>query len=343
MPDEPFIPVVIAEQFGTGHEEDPPALEPEFCLIAVGILQDRHDLFPPRVLQREPVLAGLLVVAAVDPPVILHQQVVVEVEQQVIGGHDPAGEEIAPHPVVLALGLEEIGQLAVAEDVDEQPAFRFQPAGDPPQQFGIVAHMLEHLHRDDPVEGIVDGEIVHVGGDDPHIGEALFTADRFYVLSLRGRVGYSRDAGMRVLLGHPERQRPPAAAQLENIHAVHQAGPAAGLRQHGLFGGGNAGHADRVQAAAVFAARPQHQGKEGGGQFVVLVICGIGLDRQGAASAAGQKIALPLTFDLRVTVILIPQPPLQQSPDSPPDDHIRQQARLPSGRSLHSWLPLRQR
>jgi hypothetical protein len=34
--------------------------------------------------------------------------------------------------------------------------------------------MLEHLHRDHPVEGIVDGEIVHVGGDDPHVAENLF-------------------------------------------------------------------------------------------------------------------------------------------------------------------------
>ncbi len=72
----------------------------------------------------------------------------------------------------------------MAKDVHEQSPVRFQPTGDPPEQFGVVAHMFEHLHRDHTVEGIVDGEFVHVGGDDPHVDETLLAADRLNKLTL---------------------------------------------------------------------------------------------------------------------------------------------------------------
>ena len=46
---------------------------------------------------------------------------------------------------------------------------------------------------------------------------------------------------------------------------------------------------------------------------------------QRTVSQQFKKSALTLTLDLRIAMILIPQPPLQQAPDSPPDDRIRQQ------------------
>ena len=50
MPDEPFITAVTAKQLGAGHEQDPPALEPDFCIRTVNLFQDRHDLFTPGIL-----------------------------------------------------------------------------------------------------------------------------------------------------------------------------------------------------------------------------------------------------------------------------------------------------
>jgi hypothetical protein len=51
MPYEPLITAVIAKQFCTGHEEHAPTLKPKISLIAIGILQDWHDLFPPGILE----------------------------------------------------------------------------------------------------------------------------------------------------------------------------------------------------------------------------------------------------------------------------------------------------
>ena len=56
---------------------------------------------------------------------------------------------------------------AVGEDVDEQPAVRrAASAAMRVQQRLPVAHVLEHLDRDDPVEAALRGERVDVGGDD---------------------------------------------------------------------------------------------------------------------------------------------------------------------------------
>ena len=50
----------------------------------------------------------------------------------------------------------------MAEDVDEEPAVGGQPAGDPGEQRLVVAHVLEHLDRDDAIEALAGLERVHV-------------------------------------------------------------------------------------------------------------------------------------------------------------------------------------
>jgi hypothetical protein len=56
----------------------------------------------------------------------------------------------------------------------------------------------------------------------------------------------------------------------------------------------------------------------------VLIICCGRLDRHWTAPQGGKEFTLPLTLDLRISVILILQALSQQPSDSPPDDRIRQ-------------------
>ena len=81
-------------------------------------------------------------------------------------------------------------------------------------------HVLEHLDRDDAVEPALRIEIVHVGGDDLEIVEAACGRLRLNEFALRLRVGHRGDARRRIALRHPQRQRAPAAAELENMLAV---------------------------------------------------------------------------------------------------------------------------
>jgi len=60
----------------------------------------------------------------------------------------------------------------VCEDVQEELALRGQPAGDAREQLPIVAHVLEHLDRHDPVESAVDVEVVHVAGEYDDVADA---------------------------------------------------------------------------------------------------------------------------------------------------------------------------
>ena len=75
-----------------------------------------------RVHVREPRVRGLFVVLAVDTPVVHEAEVVLEVEQQVVAGHDAAGEEVARHPVALVAHVERVGVARVREDVREEQA-----------------------------------------------------------------------------------------------------------------------------------------------------------------------------------------------------------------------------
>ena len=59
---------------------------------------------PAAVLVRQPVIRGALVVGAVQLPVLLDLQIPLEPQQRVGRGHQPAGEEVPPHPVVVAGG-----------------------------------------------------------------------------------------------------------------------------------------------------------------------------------------------------------------------------------------------
>ena len=127
---------------------------------------------------------------------------VLEVQGQAGARHDAAGEEVAAHPVVCVAIDEGVRHAAVHEDVQEELSLRSQPPADAREEAPVVAHVLEHLDRHDPVETLVDVEIVHVAGQ--HLDVAASAPARLCEdeLALRLRIGNGDDRGIRVAGRH---------------------------------------------------------------------------------------------------------------------------------------------
>jgi len=241
-------------------------------------------------------LAGLLVVTAVDPPLVDDAQVVLKMRQQVLTRHDAAEEEVLRHPVGLVAHLVGVGQRRVRKDVDEEPAVVFEPAADLGQQQAVVAHVLEHLDGDDAVEAaaeLVCGEIEvdDVAGVDDEVAKAALTRAIGDELTLTVRVGEPDDLAVGITLGQPQRQRAPAAAEVEDAHAVFELRAFGVDGEHRLLGLGQRLAASLVPAAAVLEARPQVRVEERRRHLVVLHVGVLRVDGDRAGAQLGQPVA----------------------------------------------------
>ncbi|MNC89258.1 hypothetical protein D3C83_51650 [compost metagenome] len=112
--------------------------------------------------------------------------------------------------------------------------------------------MLEHLDRQDAVEvpfraGRV--ELRDVPGHHVQVGEAALAGAGLDELALAGGIGQRRHPRAGIPLREPERQRAPAAAQLEDVQAVGQLGTLGVELQHRVLG-----FVQRLVAARVVAA-----------------------------------------------------------------------------------------
>ena len=175
-------------------------------------------------------------------------------------------------PVGLVLHIEPVGGGAVGEDVDEGPAVRLQPAAHLAKQGPPVGHVLEHLHRDDPVESPGPFEAVHVGGQHRDIGQACGPGLLADIGPLACGVGDRRDLRAGQGAGHPQGQRSPATAQLQDLLPVSKAGVLGGRGERVFLGRGQILDAGAIEAAGIFQLRAQHLLKEGRRQLVVLFI-----------------------------------------------------------------------
>ena len=89
------------------------------------------------------------------------------------------------------------------------------------------------------------------------IGQAARRRLGLDMAALTVAVRHRRDPGVRIGLGHPQRQRTPAAAHLQDRLTVAQVGMCAGLRQRRRFGLIQGFRAGRIQAGTnISAARP---------------------------------------------------------------------------------------
>ena len=182
------------------------------------------------------------------------------------------------------------------KDVDEQPAVVFEPAADLGQQQAVVAHVLEHLDRDDAVEAAAqlfrrEIEIDDVAGVDGEIAQATLARAIGDELALAVGVRQADDLAVGEALGQPERQRAPAAAQVEDAHAVLELRALGVDRQHRLFGLRQRLAAGLVPAAAVLEARPQMSVEEGRRHLVVLDVGVLRVDSDGACAQLREPVA----------------------------------------------------
>jgi len=134
---------------------------------------------------------------------------------------------VARHPVGGTRFLEGIGELAVAEDVDEELAARDHPALEAPEELAVVPQVLEHLDRHDAVEALAELERVDVGDEVTDVRETAPLRLRREELALRPRVRDRRHRRARVALRDPEAHRPPATAEVEQRHPVRDTCPRA--------------------------------------------------------------------------------------------------------------------
>ena len=121
--------------------------------------------------------------------------------------------------------------------------------------------MLEHLDRDDAVEAAVELEVVHVGRDDRDVRRRA----RLDALALQARVGDGRDARAGIALGRAERERAPAAAEVEDLHAVLEPRALAGEREHRLLGLGERRRPSSQRHELYFSRGPSTSSKNSGG------------------------------------------------------------------------------
>ena len=234
--------------------------------------------------------------------------------------HLTAAEEPRPHPVARVVGAERVGEARVAEDVHEDAPVGLQPAPQPGEELAVVAHVLEHLHGEDAVEGPARIEGGDVGGQGGHAAAPRALARRGDVLGLRARVGHRRHPATWIPLGDVQRQRSPPAAQVQHVHPVLEAGALAGERQHRLLCGRQVMDLRRPQAAAVLEPRPQELGEEGRGQFVVLPVRRVLVDRERSGGELGGVAAERRRIVAARRVV----EPLQE-PSQAPADHAAQQ------------------
>ena len=162
--------------------------------------------------------------------------------------------------------------------------------------------MLEHLDAHNPVEtaGQLLGAEVELGdiaGVDGQIVQAPFAGAVLDELALAVGIGKADDPAVGVALRQPGGERPPAATEVENPHAVLQLRALGVKLQHLLLGLGQGLPPGRIQAAGVLELRPEVGMEELRRHFIVLLIGGLGLDGDRCRAQLIQKaIEAPRTF-----------------------------------------------
>ena len=80
--------------------------------------------------------------------------------------------------------------------------------------------MFKHLDRDNAIESRLRIPNPHVGRFDAKILKPRGLGARLDMSALAGGIGERDDFRLREVARHPQRQRPPAAAELQNPHPI---------------------------------------------------------------------------------------------------------------------------
>jgi hypothetical protein len=141
--------------------------------------------------------------------------------------------------------------------------------------------MLEHLDRHHAVEYALGLEIVGVGSDHAEIVQSPRRDFAFDKTPLGVGIGDGHDVAARELARHPQRERAPAAAKLENALSIVQPRMRRGLGKGEFFSLGKRGAVASIEAAGIFAGLPKHEAEEVGRHLVMLSVCRVGMHGNG--------------------------------------------------------------
>ena len=208
-----------------------------------------------------------------DAPVPADAEMPVKVRQQFVAGHHPAGEEMLRHPVARATYLKRIREPRVRENVHEHFPRGLQPSGDAFKQRFPIPHVLEHLHGHHAVVMPLRGKRVHVRRQNAYVFQSAFRRAPFDEGPLRRRIGNAGDPAAWKLLRHPQRQRAPAAAKLQDVFPISNLRALAGKPQHGFFRFSERLASIGIVGGAIFHPRAKYALEKRRRHFVVLRIC----------------------------------------------------------------------
>ena len=189
--------------------------------------------------------------------------------------------------------------------------------------------MLEHLDGHDAIVLARLGglECDHVSSDDLQVLNPALLGAGHDELFLCSRVAYAGDLRLGISLGHPQRERAPAAPELKDVLAVRQSGALAVQLQHRHLRlvEGHAGLV--VQTTGVLEVAAEAQEVKLRGHLVVLFVCRPGLLRHGSRAQVRHEIELRL--ELVFGVVEMEQAlSAEQVPDSRAKDEVRDEVHL---------------
>ncbi len=196
-------------------------------------------------------------------------------------GHDAAGEKMPGNPVGGVVVVETIGSAAVVEDMEEKLAIRFQPGTNAFEEHLPIRHMFEHFDRYDAIKVIAGRKIVHVCGHHGKIGQPALTRAAKDGCPLRCGIGDRRDPRIGKTRCHIKRQRTPAAAEFENVHAVLQLGMVYRLGESSCLRFIEACLVMGIIAAGIFPLGSENQCEKFSGDFIVLPVRLVGMAGDG--------------------------------------------------------------
>jgi hypothetical protein len=126
------------------------------------------------------------------------------------------------------------------------------------------------------------------------------------------RVGDGGDSAREIALGEPQRERAPAAAEIEDTLSVRHTGALAGEREHGGFRVVQSPYALCPETAAVFEMPSEDQAIEVCRHFVLLRAGLRGVDRDAPSAELGDEPRLACIGGRSVACRLLAQPASQK-------------------------------
>ena len=127
----------------------------------------------------EPGVTGAMVMASTHTPLLANDEIVLVASKHPFGRHHPASEEVPRHPVAGIPVLVSVRVGPMTKDVREGQSAGREPTRNSLEKRPMVAHVLHHLDRNEPIELFVRLEIVDVRRLNAEVGKRPLRSTAF--------------------------------------------------------------------------------------------------------------------------------------------------------------------